>query len=89
MSSRFDEAHEVLEVWDTEGFKLVRDRLDDEIKTAEGNLKRIQDDMTREAKDGGVDAHQTINQLVYWNGRRDGLMFLSNQIESAKRDKEM
>ena len=85
---QFDEALEVIQITESEGFKTLMGKLDNEMSRMESERKTIQDSMLEEVRKGGVNSENVVQQLIRVEARLDGLKYIINQVSFFARRRD-
>lgn len=85
---QFDVSHEVLEVVDSEGFKVLIGTVEQEIEKVGKDIVRARADMLNAVRDGGVDSEKLVQQLIRFEARLEGLQFIISQVSFFRRKKD-
>lgn len=85
---QYDEAHEVLEVAESDGFKTLMKENATQVASIDSQIVTVQKNMLRAVKDGGVDSHKYVQQLIELNARKEGLLFISNRIDFFRKKRD-
>lgn len=85
---QFEEAHEVTEIANSDGFKRLMGEVDAEIANTQSQVDRIRNDMQEAIRAGGVDSERIVQQLTRLDARLGGLQFISKQVERFKAKKQ-
>lgn len=85
---QFDEAYEVLEVSESEGFKTLMGDVHQQITSLESQIENIQKDMLHGVRDDGIDSHKFIQKLIYLNAKKEGLKFISTRVDSFRKRRD-
>jgi len=81
---QFEEAHEVTEIANSDGFKILMGTVDEEIANVQQQVARVHQEMQESIRKGGVDSEKVVQQLTRLDARLAGLQFISNQVERFK-----
>ena len=82
---KFNEAHEITEVWETDGFKDIWRKLNNAIDQCDAEIRRLQNDIV--IKNGDLNAEQIVQKIIYTTGNKEGLLFLQRAINKARQVK--
>lgn len=85
---QFDEAYEVLEIAESDGFKTLMADVEQQITSLDSQIETAQRDMLKGVRDEGIDAYSFIQKLVYLNAKREGLKFISTRIDTFRKRRD-
>lgn len=86
--TQFDEALEVIQISESEGYKTLMGKLTGEMDRMESERKKIQDSMLEEVRKGGVSSENVVQQLIRVEARLDGLKYIINQVSFFERRRD-
>lgn len=87
-NKQFDEAHEVLETVQSDGFQTLIKSIEAEITSIEVEVERAQNEMLEAVRKGGVDSERFVQNIVRCNAKLEGLRFITSQVSFFERKKE-
>ena len=85
---QFEEAHEVLETVQSDGFKTLMVNIEAEIKATEIEVDRARKDMLEGVRKGGIDSERFVQNIIRCEAKLEGLRFITSQVSFFERKKE-
>lgn len=84
---QFDEAHEVLEIADSDGFKRLMQDVETQITSIESQVESLHKEMLRSVEDG-IDPNHYVQKLIALNARKQGLQFISKRLTFFRKKRD-
>ena len=85
---QFDEAHEVLETVQSDGFQTLLKTIEAEIKSLEVEVDRARNEMLEAVRKEGVDSERFVQNIIRCEAKLEGLRFITSQVSFFERKKE-
>jgi len=85
---QYDIAHEVLEITQSEGFKVLLGELESKVSQVKNALGRANGDLLVAVKRDGVDSEKYVQKVTALSAELEGLQFITNQVELHRKRKE-
>lgn len=86
--AQYDQALEVLEVVDSEGFQVLMEVLVTRQVAIKTELDRHNKDVLRTASDGNLDSERHVQKTIALQAELKGLEFISTQVELFRKKKK-
>lgn len=85
---QFDEALEVIQVSESEGFKTLMLKLETEIGQVRADIDRANDDMLEQVRKEGVESEKFVQKVIRLKARMEGLQFIISQVSFFRRRRD-
>jgi len=78
----------VLEITQSEGFKVLLGELESKVSQVKNALGRANGDLLVAVKRDGVDSEKYVQKVTALSAELEGLQFITNQVELHRKRKE-